>query len=388
MDTSKTNRGTHSGAVGTTQRKKENLRKEVPGWPGYIRDGVWIIEKRVDGKKFHVSTRATSSTAAHKQLERFQADPNTFSAQGTRTAEALVLDDALIDEFHAWHKPHVTSGEWADDVYRTLQRWANHLSGSDLRTLSLIDDLKTFLVGATSKPLKVASLKVLFKWLRTEKGLITRAQDVTLDFITPPFKPRQDTGESKAVEFDRLAKVVSGTRLKNGVEVPLLAPHVRDVLELLAVTGWHISEVRRFAKSEIGRVRHRDAADTSEVLATIGTRHKVGGKWHFTALLFQAHVDAAERIRERGKVVDRTILRRHLKRACLQAGVKAFNMGDMRASVLTWLRLAGVPPETAMAYVGHTSIETQNRFYVNAEVARAVLPRGALRVIEGGKKAG
>ncbi len=144
----------------------------------------------------------------------------------------------------------------------------------------------------------------------------------------------------------------------------------------------------RNAVPEIGRLRLRDAADKPEVLATIGTRHKVGGKWHFTALLFQSHVDAAQRIRERGKVVDRTILRRHLKRACEQAGVKAFNMGDMRASVLTWLRLAGVPPETAMTFVGHTSIETQNRFYVNAEVARAVLPKTALRVVEGGKKVG
>ena len=365
------------GAVGTAQAKKENLRKKVPGWPGYIRDGVWIIEKRVGGKKFHVSTRATTSKGANAQLERFEKDPNAFRAQGSASVEALVLDTDLIDEFHAWHKTQVTSTQWADDVYRTLQKWANHLGGKDLRNLSLIDDLKTFIAGQPSKPLKVASLKALFKWLRTEKkNGVSRAQDVTLDFLTPAFKPRQDTGESKAVEFERLSAVV-----------PLLALHIRDVLELLAATGWHISEARRFAMPEVGRFRYRDAADKPEVLATIGTRHKVGGKWHFTALLFESHVAAAERIRERGKVVDRTILRRHLQRACKQAGVKPFNMGDMRASVLTWLRLAGVPPETAMTFVGHTSIETQNRFYVNAEVARAVLPRTALRVVEGGKKA-
>jgi hypothetical protein len=373
MSDSQSQPATRRGTVGTTQRKKENLRKKVPGWPGYIRDGVWIIEKRVGGKKFHVSTRATSPRAAMKQLERFEADPNGFSAAGTKRVAELALTTELIDDFHAWHKTHVTT-QWADDVYRTLQRWANHLGGIDLRNLSLVDDLKPFIVGAKSRPLKVASIKVLFRWLRTEKGLVTRAQDVTLDFITPPFKPRKDTGESKAIEFERLAKVV-----------PLLALHIRDVLELLAATGWHISEVRRFANPEIGRFRYRDAADKPEVLATIGTRHKVGGKWHFTALLFQSHVDAAQRIRERGKVVDRTILRRHLKRACEKAGVKAFNMGDMRASVLTWLRLAGVPPALAAAYVGHTSTATQDRFYVNQEIARAVLPRGALRVVEGGK---
>lgn len=132
-------------------------------------------------------------------------------------------------------------------------------------------------------------------------------------------------------------------------------------------------------------MRPRDTADRPEVLATIGTRHKDGGKWHFTALLAQAHVDAAARIRARGYVMDRTALRRNLQKACVKAGVTAFNMGDMRASVLTWLRLAGVPQETAALYVGHTSTETQNRFYVNAQVARAVLPRDALRVIPGGK---
>ena len=375
MDTSKGTAKSRGDAVGTPARKKESERVKVKGWPGYVREGLFIIEKRIGGKKFHVSTRCTSLRAALKQLERFEENPAAYSPRGVDAPAPLVLDLKMIDELHAWHAPTVSSTEWANDVKRTLKHWANHLKGADLRNLSLIDDLKPFIAGdAPSKPLRVASIKVLFRWLLREKGLITRAQNVAEEFITPPFKPRQQTGESKAIEFERLAKVV-----------PLLKTEVRDVLELLAATGWHITEVQRFAKKEIGRFRLRDAGDRPEVLATIGTRHKDGGKWHFTALLFQSHVDAAHRIRARGYVFNRTALRRNLKKACEEAGVKAFNMGDMRASVLTWLRLAGVPMETAMLYVGHTSVETQNRFYVNAEVARAVLPQHALRVVQGGK---
>lgn len=373
MSTSKIETAGGGGKVGTSARKKESKRVTVKGWPGYVREGIFVIEKRVAGTKFHVSTRCTSLRAALKQLERFEESPATYTPRGRDAVAPLMLDLKMIDAFHAWHVADVTE-QWANDVKRTLKHWANHLKGSDLRNLSLIDDLKPFIAGAPSKPLKVASLKVLFRWLLREKGLVTRAQNVTEEFITPPFRPRQQTGASKAIEFERLAKVL-----------PLLKAEVRDVLELLAATGWHVSEVRRFARRDIGKLRLRDAGDNGDVLATIGTRHKDGGKWHFTALLFQPHVDAALRIRERGYVMDRTALRRNLRKACVKAGVTAFNMGDMRASVLTWLRLAGVPQETAMLFVGHTSVETQNRFYVNAEVARAVLPRDALRVVQGGK---
>ena len=351
--------------VGTLKAKKDD-RVKVRGWPGYVRSGVFVIEKKINNVKFHRSTHTTNLRAALKQLERFEADPAGYRAQGEAAAR-LVLDKALIDQFKAWHQTRV-SREWANNVENVLTDWANHLKGADLRTLSLIDDLKPHVAGKGQAHHRVKAIKTLFKWLRAERGLITRQQDVTLDFAIPIIKPRQQTGESKAVEVERLSAVL-----------PHLAPHVRDVLELLAVTGWHVSEVRRYAEG--GRFRLRDAGDAPEVLATVGTSHKDRGKKHFTALLFQGHVDAAKRIKERGHVLSNGRLRKHLLRACRLAKVKAFSMGDMRASVLTWLRLAGVPPEIAAAYVGHTSITTQQKFYVDAEATKTVLPRAALRLV-------
>jgi integrase len=351
--------------MGTLTAKKE-ARVKVAGWPGYVRGGVFVIEKRINTVKYHVSTRCTSLRAALKQLERFEESPSTYRPEGDR-AVALVLDAKMIDDFKAWHTPQV-SREWANNVKNVLVDWANHLKGSDLRSLSLIDDLKPHLVGLGQAHHRVKAIKILFKWLRAERGLITRAQDVTLDLAIPIIKPRQETGESKAVEFERLSAVL-----------PHLAEHVRDVLEFLAVTGWHVSEVRRYA--DIGRFRPRDAGDPPDVLGVVATTHKDKGKRHFTNLLFTSHVELAQRIKARGQVLSNGRLRKHLLRACKVAGVKPFSMGDMRASVLTWLRLAGVPAEMAAAYVGHTSTATQERFYVDAEATKTVLPRAALRVV-------
>jgi hypothetical protein len=372
----KSSENTGRDAAGTAQRVR---------WPGgYVRNGTFIIERKIGGRKFHVSTHTTTLRGAMKQLERFEEDPSAYDPRGSSGGDALVLDLQLIDEFTAWHRKSV-SHEWSLDVRRLLIDWANHLRGADLRTLSLSQHLKSHLhpkppaEPPAQQHHRVKAIRKLFGWLREERELITRAQDITLDLPVPVIKPRQRTGESKAVEEERVLKVL-----------PLLAEHVRDVLEFLAITGWHISEVRRFAMT--GTVRGRDAADKPEVLATVGTIHKDGGKPHFTALLFEPHVELAKRIRARGHVITKGRLRKHLLRACKQveakmretdpsAKFKPFNMGDMRASVLTWLRIAGVPPELAMAYVGHTSIETQNRFYVNQQMTKAVLPRTALRLV-------
>ena len=83
--------------MGTDESKKENVREKVKGWPGYVRGGVFIIEKKIGGKKFHRSTHATTLRGALKQLERFEADPQAFTARGTVTLGALALTETLID---------------------------------------------------------------------------------------------------------------------------------------------------------------------------------------------------------------------------------------------------------------------------------------------------
>lgn len=370
--------GSDGDTVGAGRAKKENARVKVKGWPGYVRGGVFIIEKRVDGKKFHVSTRAKTLQGALKQYERFEGDPAKYTPRGVARAAALVLDAAMIDEFFAWHSKAV-SRQWALGVKSLLTDWANDLRGADLRNLSLLDDLKAHLRDfPAQRHHRVKAIRVLMKWLRQEKGLITRGQDATLDLPVPQQRPAQDVAP-KAVPWELVVEVA-----------PHMPVHVRDVLELLAATGWHVNEVRRFAES--GTIRERNASDSPEVVAMLGTRHK-SGRTHFTAIVHEHHLAIARRIRERGHVIDKGALRKQMKAAALRVTAErrkkdpeaksaaVINLGSMRHSVSTWLAQAGLPPDQVSRYLGHMSATTTRRHYIDAQTAALVLPRAALRVV-------
>lgn len=365
-------------AAGTPATKKKSDRVKVKGWPGYVRGGLFIIEKRIGTEKFHVSTRATSLRAALKQLERFEADPNAYSAKGSKVADTLALDGDMVDAFHEFHLPSV-SRHWARVVRSRLYDWADHLKGADLRKLSLVDHLKPHLKEATQAHHRAKAIKLLFGWLRQEKGSITRAQDVTLDLVIPTLKAAQATGESKAVPWESVAAVA-----------PLLAIHVRDVLELLAATGWHVEEVRRF--SGTGLLREPTAADAPNALLLITTVQKNGRK-HTTALVHPHHVEVAKRVRAMGKVIDNNRLRKHMLRAAEQITkarlekdpeakpFRSFQLGAIRHSVATWLRQAGVPDGEIAAFLGHESAVTTRKHYIDHQVPALVLPRTALRIV-------
>lgn len=352
--------GLKSGdSVGTAARER---------WPGgYVRGGVFVIERRIRGVKFHFSTHATTLRAAMKQLERFEMDPHGYKPEGEVEPDALVMTEQLIDEFHEWHLLKV-SRPWALNVRCLLIDWSNDLRGADLRHLDLLEDLKPHLKRHPRQAHhRAKSLKVFFTWLRQERGLVTRAQDATLDLPIPVLKPAQDSGHRKAVPW----KVVVAAAQH-------LPQRTRDVLELLAATGWHVNEVRRFAVD--GTIRERNAADAPEVVAMLGTRHK-SGRVHFTAVVHEQHLEVAKRIRAVGHVIDNGALRKHLKKACAKAGVDYFAMGQLRHSVATWLTQAGVAVADTSRFLGHQSATTTRRHYIDSQTAALVLPRAALRVV-------
>lgn len=371
-------------SAGTSSAKKERVK--VAGWPGYVRNGTFVIEKRIKTIKWHVSTHCTSLRAALKQLEIFESNPKGYSATKTAKPDALVLDEAMIEEFKTWHlapKPNGggVSRAWALDVRNVLWDWMNHLRGKDLRSLSLIEDLKPHLREFKTQPHhRVKAIRLLFGWLREEKGSIARSQDVTLDLPVPVIKPAQET-ESKALPFELVAEVV-----------PHLRADVRDVLELMCATGWHITDTRRFAAQ--GTIREPNASDPPHVLAVLGTKMKgaEGGKAHFTAIVHAEPLAAARRIRERGHVIDRGALRKQMIAAAklLTAerrqknpkakAVRHLNLGAMRASVATWMSQAGHEGDV-WRFLGHTGPSTADRHYIDRQQAPTVLPKTALRVV-------
>lgn len=376
-------KGTDSSGdtAGTLSSKKGNGdRVKVKGWPGYVRGGVFVIEKRIGRKKFHKSTRCTSLRAALKQLERFEADPSAYDPATAAADGALVLDEKLIDEFHAWHLEHV-SRPWALDVRRLLVEWANHFRGADLRRLSLVRHIEPHLKDAAQQHHRVSALKKLTKWLRkTEK--LKRSEDVTLDLSVPKMGASEET---KDMPFELVVETF-----------PHLDLAMRDVVQVLAATGWHVNELRRFASE--GVIRERTEHDEPEVMGVIGVVHKNSllkrnREKHFTKLVHAEHYDAAKRIRERGHLIDRGAMRKRMVKAAeavtlerRKSDPKALaapvvHLGSFRHSVTTWLAAGGLSDAQVAKYVGHKSEEMARKHYINAAKTALVLPRSALRVV-------
>src|SRR4051812_47820557 len=84
------------------------MRGNTEPWEGgYVRKDArgrsfFVIRRRVEGKQYDVSTRATTHKAAMDQLKRFEADPANYSPAGPEKKKPIYLDDKLGLEFLAF----------------------------------------------------------------------------------------------------------------------------------------------------------------------------------------------------------------------------------------------------------------------------------------------
>ncbi len=318
---------------------------------------MYVIERRVAGTHFHISTRAHTLGAAMKHLERFEADPDNYKP--SHQTVGLALTSALVIEYRGFQveTKGVTRG-WANDCQRLLADWADDLVGKDLLKLDLQKDVKPALARRkTTLHHRAIALKGFFKWLRKEKGLLKHHQDVTLDLSIPKIRASKLT-RPKNVEIDRVRAVA-----------PHLTQHVLDVLILQMGTGWHISEVRRFAPDgDLVEVARGDG-----VLAVLVAEQK-NGRLTRTPLRNPEHLEAARRIKARGRIVSNNTLAYHLKRAATKAGLPAFTLGSMRHSVSTWAIERGARMVEVAEFFDHRSKNTTNDHYANAAVPTVSIP--------------
>lgn len=337
-----------------------------------------IIDKWVNGFHFHISTRCSQRRAAIKQLEIFEADPFGYIAarkQAKRQIGKVEITDALILEYRDWMiETKGNSRAWAFAVAGFLADWLEDLDGADIRTVSLTEDMKPALERRkTSRPHRIESIKAFCGWLRKEKGLLTRGNDPTLDLSVPQARPEK-LRRRKVVDPERISAVHAW-----------LPEETRDVLHFLTATGWHVSEVRRFAEGgEL--VRGTDPG----VLAVVKTRHK-SGRWHPTNLHHREQVEVARRILARGRLPIQETLCEHMRNACDKAGLSKekgewFSLGQMRHTVLTYAVEHGASPEQASEFAGHSNSKTTRTFYL--DLAKPTVSVKTLRLINGGAKTG
>jgi len=145
---------------------------------------------------------------------------------------------------------------------------------------------------------------------------------------------------------------------------------------VLVGTGWHLSEVTRFAES--GEIR-KDP--TGVHLATLVTWHKRKEK-AVSGVTKRAHLEAAKRIREGGQLLGRSRLAFLMRRACRDAGLPKeewFGFGDMRHSVSTWAIESGDDIRDVARAFNHESEAMLRQHYVRHAVPRGTVSTRVLK---------
>jgi integrase len=351
---------------------------------GYIwRDGdgreTFVIERRVRKKRFHISTRCTEEDAALEHLRRFEMDPANYRPEGVIEQQVL-LSVELITEFHTWSVDvRGNTEKHATEMTKRLNEWATVLDGIDLRRVTLRDHVRPALAQWKGAQHRIIALKSFYAWLRKARNVLTSAEDPTLDLPVPQAQPEKYQ-RRKAVSWQQVQDTFAQ-----------LAPAYRDVLQVLAATGWHVTELERFVRDGDSRVVRPPIPVFDkrgrQVLAVLVTRHK-SGKQTRTPIVEHAHLAAAERMKARGDMPRK--LNEALLSACDAAEGAAltknfahevrepFTCGVMRHSVATWAVELGASPQDASEYLGHEDKRTTERFYVDLYVPTATIPTRVL----------
>jgi hypothetical protein len=168
---------------------------------------------------------------------------------------------------------------------------AEHLRGRDLRGLSLgrrhhpgAGRLARAPKKTPGRAHKIATLKALYAWLRRERHLLTSAEDPTVDLAVPQSSRRsarmqkERTPEQVQLVVAELDPSAGGPGSRPSGEVDLdQVRHMTDYrphLRLAASTGWHVTELHRFASGAHPRAGRDAGADGTA--AILETMHKNG----------------------------------------------------------------------------------------------------------------
>jgi hypothetical protein len=205
---------------------------------------------------------------------------------------------------------------------------------------------------------------------------ISTAEDPVFGTLrVPPAKVAQ-LERSKIVSRDHVLLVIERLRAEeqerraererrradNIVQLPVKSPREgpwADALTLQAGTGWHTTEVQRFA--EAGTVEPAPKHVEQEgVAGVVVCPMRKSGEPQRTRVGAEV-LEAAMRLRKHG-AFSREWYDRAVKGACAKIdwpdggqGIPPFTPGMMRHSVATWATDAGTDPALVSAFLGHRS---------------------------------
>lgn len=353
------------------------VRRNKAGKPSYI------IYKKLNQRLYEISTRTSTHRAAMMELARFEMDPENYRPGGPVKPEAICLTPQLSLEFLTWSaKPKDQGGKGNSSRHvhyqsKYLAWWADQLSGVDLRNAPL-GKIEEALDGTPSRANKLITIRALYTWLVEVKRILAPNEDPTFRRLKVPKAKAAQLTEEKAItaeEFWRVRKKLAALSEEMGRSGrPKFSPYWLDCIDVLAGTGWHVTELERF--SEGGRLEEVERKDGAGVLMVI---HKSGDQ-HKT-LVSQNVLEAARRIRERALDAEGAKrkgtfrgdgLRTALQRACDHLGIARLHPGSFRHSIATHAINQGVEIGSASDFLGHRSKETTRKFYATHAIPAKV----------------
>jgi integrase len=333
------------------------IRKTKAGRP------VYVIEKRIRGALFKVSTRCHTEDAAMRELRKFEADPGAYVPGGV---ERLKMTVDLILDYRTWQlEERGNTHEWAHTSANLLMDWLESFENLDLRRVNSITVKDTLARWTTSRPARITALKGFFTWLRKERGVLKHHEDPMPDVRMPQRKSAKETSGPRDVPFKTALAVYKHLRAD-----------VVDILQLLAGTGWHLSEAIRFASG--GEVRRDPTRKHKVVLVTFHKRKE----WAVSGLNRPEHIAAARRIREQGWMLSRGRLAQLMRLANDAAGVpedERLHLGDMRHTVGTWAIEDGQDIREVARAFNHESEKMLRKHYVRHSVPRGTIKTRVLK---------
>lgn len=303
----------------------------------------FVIRRQIGGKRYEVATGCDRERPALAQLDRFLADPEGYDPRGGQR-EPLYITAALVKAFLAHSRDaRENSAGWRRQQKAYLAWWSGKLKGRDLRRLSLSEHIVPALDGAPETRHRKEVLKAFCTWLRTERHLLDRREDVTLDLTVPARKPSQRK-KSKVISREDFAAVLLA-----------IEPKHRDALNLMDATGWHVTELERFART--GEIQA--APEGSDAAAVLETRQKSGDPDRKS--VDAATLALARKVRARGSFSTPRFYEA-IKVACGKAGV-SWTPGRIRHTVATRLVNEGASVPDVVSYMGWKSAATMRRHY-------------------------
>lgn len=360
----------------STETKKERPTRWLGGTIRWGKRGPsYLIERWIDGKHWHYSTKCRTERAALKELERFEQSPADYRAGRGAKSTGLVVTPQLIDEYLDWMQAGQLSKPYIKEHQRHLTELMTALEGRDLRRIGFValrDLVNSF--GPVAKWNRTKCIKAFASWLRRHKGALPRNEDPTLDLLNPVQTPEKHR-RRKAMDPETVEKAIS--LMEN--------PAIADIAIVLKSTGLHISEMLRFANGDGGLF---EPADWQEgVLGNLLVRHKTDMRRkvpasHVVAILDQRTLDALKRIQARGKGPSRGAIQLSDEAVSKKLGVK-FSMGWNRHSVATWLAKGGTPEREIANLLGQKTTNMAKQVYIDLGLSARPVPIPKLKLVKG-----